>query len=198
MRNVIRQNDHPLPEKVMALPIYVGTPFDQNGILKTLTGFFKMLFLPAGTPNTPYGNIRHTTHAAAAPMVVRHYPPSYLKQYIYVRTTVFVVVTNWTFGWTSSFALIGPFLHGNEAKILKKTAPPHQPGRGAGGGRWGIVSLTSVFSPTTGLALLLHLAFDRFAIVSTLVFLFDPFCSVRSVDCSQHMSGSRYREVQDR
>ena len=57
---VIRQHDHPLPEKVMALPIYIGTPPDRNNILKKNQGpFSKCPFsqqehqiLPTGTSNT--------------------------------------------------------------------------------------------------------------------------------------------------
>ena len=68
---MIRQNDHPLPEKVMALPIYVGIPSDRNNsILKTPRRVFPNALSPNRNTNTPYGNIEHTTNAAVAPMVV--------------------------------------------------------------------------------------------------------------------------------
>ena len=69
-RCVIRQNDHPLPEKVLALPIYVGIPSIRNCILKNSQGVFQLALSPNWNTKTPYGNIEHTTNAAAAPMVV--------------------------------------------------------------------------------------------------------------------------------
>jgi len=69
-RSVIRQNDHPLPEKVMALPIYICIPSFRNCILKKSQGVFQNPLSPNRNTNTPYGNIEHTTNAAAAPMVV--------------------------------------------------------------------------------------------------------------------------------
>ena len=68
-RSVIRQNDHPLPEKVMALPIYICIPSFRNCILKKSQGVFQNPLSPNRNTNTPYGNIEHTTNAAAAPMV---------------------------------------------------------------------------------------------------------------------------------
>ena len=62
----------------VSFAIYVGTPSDQSSILKNSLGFFEMLFLPTGIPNTPYGNIYKMTNAAAAPMVIpcQGAPPS--------------------------------------------------------------------------------------------------------------------------
>ena len=59
-RCVIRQNDHPLPEKVMALPIYICIPSIRNRILKKAQGVFQNALSPNRNTNTPYGNTPNT------------------------------------------------------------------------------------------------------------------------------------------
>ena len=44
----IRQSDQPLPEKVMALPIYIGSPSDRNSIVD------KLPWGPRALPNSNY------------------------------------------------------------------------------------------------------------------------------------------------
>ena len=49
---------------------YIGIPSDRNSILKNSQGVVLNALSPNRNTNTPYGNIEHTTNAAAAPMVV--------------------------------------------------------------------------------------------------------------------------------